>query len=154
MVTEPATLYPLIRQMNADDLDRVFKIEQDAYPFPWTRGIFEDCIRVGYDCCALQAGPRMIAYSICSHVAGESHLLNLCVASQWQRNGYGNLMLDHIIRNARLRQCTSMFLEVRPSNPTGIGLYERKGFFVLGIRPGYYRAAVGREDAIVMRLDL
>ncbi len=86
-------------------------------------------------------------------MVGESHLLNLCVAPHWQRKGYGNLMLNHAIRQARLQQCSSVFLEVRPSNPSGIRLYKQKGFFVVGKRPGYYRAADGREDAIVMRLD-
>jgi ribosomal-protein-alanine N-acetyltransferase len=154
MSIDPVTLHPLVRQMNADDIDCVFEIEQAAYPFPWTRGIFEDCIRAGYDCSILQAGTRLIAYTIQSHVVGESHLLNLCVAPHWQRKGYGNLMLNHAIRQARLQQCSSVFLEVRPSNPSGIRLYKQKGFFVVGKRPGYYRAADGREDAIVMRLDI
>jgi len=47
-----------------------------------------------------------------------------------------------------------MFLEVRPSNPAGMGLYERKGFSAVDQRPGYYRSDNGREDAMVMRLDL
>ena len=153
MSTDPAALYPLIRQMNADDLDCVVEIEQAAYPFPWTRGIFADCLRAGYDCIALQAGPRVIAYTIQSHGAGENHLLNLCVAPDCQKKGYGNLMLNQAIRQARLQQCFSMFLEVRPSNASGIRLYKQKGFFIVGKRPGYYRSADGREDAIVMRLD-
>ncbi len=154
MSIDPVALYPLIRQMNADDLECVVAIEQAAYPFPWTRGIFADCIQAGYDCSALLAGRSLIAYTIQSHVAGENHLLNLCVAPHWQRKGYGNLMLNHAIRQARLQQCSSMFLEVRPSNPSGIRLYEQKGFFIVGKRPAYYRAADGREDAIVMRLDI
>ena len=154
MSINPAAPYPLIRQMNADDLDCVIEIEEAAYPFPWTRGIFADCIRSGYDCTALQAGPRLIAYTIQSYVAGENHLLNLCVAPSWQRKGYGKMMLSHAIRQARLQKCSSIFLEVRPSNPSGIRLYEQKGFFIVGKRPGYYRAADGREDAIVMRLDI
>ena len=52
MSIEPAALYPLMRQMNADDLDCVVEIEQSAYPFPWTRGIFADCLRVGWTCWA------------------------------------------------------------------------------------------------------
>jgi ribosomal-protein-alanine N-acetyltransferase len=63
-------------------------------------------------------------------------------------------MLNHAIRQARLQQCSSMFLEVRPSNPSGIRLYEKKGFVIVGKRPAYYRASDGREDAIVMRLDI
>ena len=154
MSVDPVELHPLIRQLNADDLDYVVEIEQAAYPFPWTRSIFSDCIRAGYDCTALQAGPRLIAYTIQSHVAAESHLLNLCVAPHWQRKGYGKLMLNHAIRQARLQQCSGVFLEVRPSNPSGIRLYEQKGFVIVGKRPAYYRAADGREDAIVMRLDI
>ena len=154
MSTDPSTLYPLIRQLNMDDLDCVIEIEQAAYPFPWTRGIFSDCIRAGYDCSALQAGHRLIAYTIQSYAAGENHLLNLCVAPQWQRKGYGNLMLNNAIRQARLHQCACMFLEVRDSNSSGIRLYRQKGFFIVGKRPDYYRAADGREDAIVMRLDI
>ncbi len=153
MSIDPAALYPLIRQMNADDLDCVVGIEEAAYPFPRTRGIFADCLRAGYDCIALQAGPRVIAYTIQTHGAGENHLLNLCVAPDCQKKGYGNLMLNHAIRQARLQQCYCMFLEVRPSNSPGIRLYEQKGFFIVGKRPGYYRSADGREDAIVMRLD-
>jgi ribosomal-protein-alanine N-acetyltransferase len=140
--------------MTADDLDRVVEIDQAAYPFPWTRGIFSDCIKAAYDCFTLQAGEELLAYTIQSNAAGENHLLNLCVAPAWQRKSYGNLMLNHAIRQARMQQCTTMFLEVRPSNPSGFGLYEKKGFFVVGKRPGYYRAAHGREDAIVMQLDL
>jgi ribosomal-protein-alanine N-acetyltransferase len=154
MSIDPLTLYPLIRQLKADDLDCVAQIEQAAYPFPWTRGIFSDCIQAGYDCSALQAGSSLIAYSIQSHVAGESHLLNLCVATEWQKKGYGNLMLDHAIRQAGRQQCSTVFLEVRPSNLPGIRLYKHKGFFIVGKRPGYYRAADGREDAIVMRLNI
>ena len=154
MSIDPVAPHPLIRQMCVDDLDCVVEIEQAAYPHPWTRGIFADCIRAGYDCFALQGGSRLIAYSIQSHAAGENHLLNLCVVPDWQKKGYGNLMLNHAIRQARLRQCSCMFLEVMPSNPSGIRLYEQKGFFIVGKRPDYYRDADGREDAIVMRLDI
>jgi ribosomal-protein-alanine N-acetyltransferase len=154
MSVDALKLYPLIRQMNADDLDCVFEIEQSAYPFPWTRGIFADCIRSGYDCFSLQAASNLVAYAIQMNAAGDCHLLNLCVAPDWQGHGYGNLMLNHAIRLARQQQCSNMFLEVRPSNFLGIRLYTQKGFFVVGERPGYYRAVEGREDAVVMRLDL
>jgi ribosomal-protein-alanine N-acetyltransferase len=154
MAADPKTLHTLIRTLSAEDLDRLMEIEQAAYPFPWTRGIFADCIRVGYDCTGLQVGMILIGYTIQSKAAGESHLLNLCIAPDWQGNGYGRLLLDHAIRLAGEQDCSSMFLEVRPSNPAGLSLYEQKGFSVVGQRPGYYRSAEGREDAIVMRLDL
>jgi len=47
-----------------------------------------------------------------------------------------------------------VFLEVRPSNPHAIALYHAAGFAEIGRRPHYYPAHGGREDAIVMALDM
>lgn len=140
--------------LNPDDLDRIIEIEHSAYPFPWTRGIFGDCMRVGYECWGLQVRELLVAYAIQTHAVGESHLLNLCVDPQWQRSGYGTILLEHSICQAILNDCTSMFLEVRPSNPGAIRLYEKRGFAVVGERRNYYRAENGREAAIVMRIEL
>ena len=63
-------------------------------------------------------------------------------------------MLEHAIGQSKLGQCTSMFLEVRPSNPGATRLYLKRGFRNIAIRPDYYRAGDGREDAIVMELTL
>ncbi len=154
MVADPSSIVPKLRRLSADDVDRIMEIELAAYPFPWTRGIFIDCIRVGYDCWGMQAGSSLIGYVVQTHAADECHLLNLCVAPDWQRRGLGSLLLDHSVRLARRHGCDSIFLEVRPSNPAGFGLYEKRGFEVVGERPDYYTADRGRENAIVMQLDL
>ena len=154
MAADPETLHPLMRRLAEEDLDRVMEIELSAYPHPWTRGIFSDCIRVGYDCWGLQLGARLAGYAILTHAAGESHLLNLCIAPAWQGRGLGRLLLGHAVRLAREQACSHMFLEVRPSNQAGIALYRNNGFEVVGTRPGYYRSDEGKEDAIVMRRAL
>jgi len=154
MIAEPGMLHPLIRRLGEHDLDRIMEIELAVYPYPWTRGIFADCLRVGYDCWGLQLGSDLAGYSIQSQAAGESHLLNLCVASEYQKMGFGNILLDHVIRLARLQDCSCIFLEVRPSNHAGISLYQKNGFKVVAERPDYYRSDQGKENAIIMRLDL
>ncbi|NCF63716.1 MAG: ribosomal protein S18-alanine N-acetyltransferase [Gammaproteobacteria bacterium] len=154
MIAEPESFHSVLRRLNGGDLDRIMEIELAAYPYPWTRGIFADCIRVGYDCWGLQEGEQLIGYCIQTHAAGENHLLNLCVAPGWQRRGLGSILLSHAVRLARLQNCCCIFLEVRPSNPAGIRLYEKNGFSVVGERPGYYRSEEGKENAIVMKLDL
>jgi ribosomal-protein-alanine N-acetyltransferase len=108
-------------------------------------------MRVGYDCWGLQAGPQLVGYSVLTRAAGECHLLNLCIHPDWQNNGYGSLLLEHAIRLANIQNCSSMFLEVRPSNPAGVRLYRRRGFAIVGERQNYYRAELGRENAIIMR---
>ncbi|MFP3813832.1 hypothetical protein SB660_22790, partial [Bacillus sp. SIMBA_005] len=37
-----------LRPMRVDDLDLIMPIERRAYPFPWTVGIFHDCLAAGY----------------------------------------------------------------------------------------------------------
>ena len=43
---------------------------------------------------------------------------------------------------------------MRPSNVSALALYQRAGFETIGRRKGYYPAAEGREDALVMSLKL
>jgi ribosomal-protein-alanine N-acetyltransferase len=151
---KPDRHHPLIRRLSMDDLDRLHSIEQLAYPFPWSRGVFADCLRVGYACFGLQIGRGLEGYSIASIAANESHLLNLCVHPHWQRRGYGSLLLEYMINHAARQGAEAMFLEVRESNPRAAKLYENRGFAVIARRPNYYRAGDAREDAIVMRLLL
>ena len=146
--------HPLIRRLTVADLDRVFEIEQLAYPFPWTRGIFEDCLRVGYACFGLQFARQLAGYTIFSWAAGEAHLLNLCIHPDWQHRGYGSLLLEYSINHVARLESEAIFLEVRESNPRAAELYKNRGFKVVGHRPSYYQANDKREDAIVMRLEL
>jgi ribosomal-protein-alanine N-acetyltransferase len=151
---KPDKDHPLIRRLGMEDVGRVFEIEQLAYPFPWTRNVFVDCLRVGYACFGLQIGRELSGYAIASHAAGEAHLLNLCVHPDWQHRGYGSLMLEYMINHVARLHCDVMFLEVRVSNPRAAKLYQNRGFRVIGQRPNYYQAGERREDAIVMRLEL
>ncbi len=140
--------------MKRRDVSRVLDLEHSAYPFPWNRGIFIDCIRVGYHCSVLEDGPDLVGYSILSAGAGEAHLLNLCVDPDRQGQGLGRVLLDVVINQAELAGCRKLFLEVRPSNPAAMALYRNAGFARIGRRPGYYPASDGREDALVLALPL
>jgi len=146
--------HPLIRRLGVEDIDRILAIEQLAYPFPWTRGVFEDCVRVGYACFGLQMGKELAGYTIISSAASEAHLLNLCIHPDWQQRGYGSLLLEYGISHAARLESEAIFLEVRASNPGAVNLYKNRGFEVIGHRRSYYQAGDGREDAIVMRLGL
>ena len=154
MSTKAADLHPVVRFLNAGDIDRVMEIEESAYDFPWSRGIFEDCLRVGYDCRGLVLGSLLIGYTVQTQFAGECHLLNLCIDPQWQRQRYGSVLLEQVIDSATRGKCSSLFLEVRPSNRAAKAIYRKRGFYIVGERPDYYRAENGRENALIMRLDI
>lgn len=144
----------MIRAMSPEDVDEVIKVEHKAYDFPWSRGIFEDCLRVGYICRVMESTTEAIGHTVISVAAGEAHLLNLCVAPAAQGAGLGRRLLAHAVNAARLNGAQRMILEVRPSNWRALRLYQSAGFDVVGRRRGYYPDQEGREDALVLAKPL
>lgn len=145
---------PTFRAMREEDLDAVMEIEHLGYAQPWTRGIFHDCLRVGYLCQVLEIEGEVHAYGVMSSGGGEAHVLNLCVRRQSQRQGLGRMMLGHLIDAARRLHVDLVLLEVRPSNSSAVGLYLSMGFSEVGLRRNYYPAKGGREDALIMALPV
>ena len=144
----------VMRPMHSSDVPAALAIEQATYDFPWTEGIFRDCIRVGYSCWLLEGEGVALGYGILATGVNEAHLLNLCIDPAEQGRGLGTRLLTRMLNLARWHHARSVFLEVRPSNRGAITLYKRFGFRVIGIRPDYYRCLEGREDAVVMSLKL
>lgn len=138
-----------IRTMTYTDLKQVMEVENEAYPHPWTIGIFRDCLRVGYSCWVVTRGPSIIGYGIVMLAAGEAHILNLCVKPGEQGKGIGRKLLNHLAERARQADIDMILLEVRRSNQAAINLYLAEGFHELGVRDNYYPADSGREDAII-----
>lgn len=145
---------PRLRALHARDLPALMQIENTAYEFPWTQGIFRDCLAAGYECWVLEDGDELLGYGVLSAAAGEAHILNVCVAPARQGCGLGRMLLRRLLDLARWHHVGQVFLEVRPSNPNAIALYLSEGFREIGRRKGYYPARVGREDAIVMGIAL
>lgn len=143
-----------LRPMREHDLPQVVAIEQRAYEFPWSLGIFADCLRVGYCCWTLTDAATVAGYCVMSVAAGEAHVLNVCVDDAYRRQGHARRMLAHMVELARGHGATILFLEVRPSNQTAIDLYLDFGFRQLAVRRAYYPARDGREDALVLALRL
>ena len=156
MATAPELLAPevVIRSMRSSDIAEVVTIERASYQFPWSEGIFRDCLRVGYVCRVITVGRQVMAYGVMSLGAGEAHILNLCVGETYRCRGVGRRLLSSLIERATAAGMGDAFLEVRPSNTAAIRLYLALGFEQVGMRRGYYQAVNGREDAAVLRRAL
>ena len=144
----------LLRPMRAADVPEVVDIEGASYQFPWSEGIFRDCLRVGYVCRVVTQGRAVVAYGVMSVGAGEAHILNLCVEQACRCRGVGRKLLLCLLERAGAAGMGEAFLEVRPSNFAAIRLYQSLGFEQAGTRRGYYQAVNGREDAAVLKLAL
>lgn len=141
---------PVFRLMVEEDVEAVLKVEFAAFSHPWTRGIFLDCVKSGYECWMMYLGNQQVGHGVLSAAGDEAHLLNLTVKPESQSNGLGGKLLEHLLERARSRGATTVFLEVRESNHPAIRLYDRCGFNEIGRRRDYYPAVGGREDALVM----
>lgn len=154
MSAVPSSLLTLIRPMRESDVEAVSAVERAAYDYPWTPGIFRDCLNVGYSCWVHLVRDDVVGHAIMSYGAGEAHLLNLCVAPDWHGQGIGKRLLHRVIRDAERLGASRIFLEVRPSNAVAVRLYHHTGYAQIGRRRDYYPDVEGREDALVMALDL
>lgn len=143
-----------IRPLTINDLDEVMAVETRAYEYPWTVGIFRDCLRVGYCCWCYELDGSIQGYGVMSVAAGESHILNITVRPESQRQGVGLKLMRHFLNLARRHGADIVMLEVRPSNLGAINLYETLGFNEMGRRRNYYPAKDGREDALLLGMSL
>ena len=144
----------VIRPMRMLDVTEVVALERASYQFPWSEGIFRDCLRVGYVCRVVSDARFILGYGVMSTGAGEAHILNLCIGESHRCRGLGRRLMLSLLERAASAGAGEAFLEVRPSNTAAIRLYLAMGFAQVGVRRGYYQAVGGREDAAVLKLAL
>jgi len=142
------------RLMTAHDLPMIMDIESRSYDFPWTEGIFHDCLRFGYSSWVTEIDRDIVAYAVMSLAVQECHILNICVDPKLQGQGIGRRLLLEILSIAQARQAETAFLEVRPTNVQALSLYFSEGFNEIGTRPNYYPAQFGREDAVILAKEI
>src|SRR3984957_5361041 len=122
--------------MHELDVPVIVAIERAAYQFPWSEGIFRDCLRVGYVCRVVELDGDMAGYGIMSVGAGEAHVLNVCTPEKYRCRGLAPNILLYLLDRARIAGMYEAFLEVRPSNTIASRLYRSLGFEQVGIRRG------------------
>ena len=143
-----------LRTMRSSDLDYVVRNESQASEAPWSKRVFIDCLRAGYQCWVLASKEQIIGHGVMSVAIGESHLLTLCVHPDYQGAGYGKYILQFLLEKATQMGAKVCFLEVRESNEKARHIYEKSGFIPTGMRKNYYPGTTARENAITMSKKL
>jgi [ribosomal protein S18]-alanine N-acetyltransferase len=145
----------ILRDMTEADLDTVLDIEREVHAHPWTPGNFSDALRSKYECKVYESeADGMLGYAVLMLAVDEAELLDIAIAAQHQRHGWGRKLMAEMMALARRHDMLRMVLEVRVSNVAAIGLYRKMGFTDIGLRRDYYSAENGREDAILMGREL
>lgn len=144
------TILPLLPA----DLTEAWHIEQASHAFPWSAKTFAGNQGERYLNFKLCMGDRIAAFAITQTVLDEASLFNIAVHPDFQRQGHGRALLNHLIAELEQRQVFTLWLEVRQSNAPAIALYSALGFNAVSVRRNYYPSADGREDAVIMALPL
>jgi ribosomal-protein-alanine N-acetyltransferase len=142
------------RLQGAEDLDAVVALEAASFSNPWTRAMLERELEppTAARVYVLRLpGVRVAAFCSCWVVGGELHVNTIAVDAGLRRQGLGNALMRHVLREVEDEGVTRATLEVRPSNVPALRLYERLGFAVAAVRPRYYTHP--EEDALILWRD-
>lgn len=141
----------IIRSMAEPDLDEVVAIEQAAFTRPWSKQGFLDTLRHP-DTLYLVAekNGEILGYLGLWQSFEEADITNVAVKTSARRQGVATALMEEVRRQAEKRGITALTLEVRKSNAAAIALYEKQGFYSVGIRPHFYDMPT--EDAVIMWL--
>ena len=142
-----------IRPMLESDAERTLSIEAGAAQFPWSLAQYRNSVVVD-DAFVLELDAEVVGFILFKRVLDETNLLNIVVARQCQGQGCGRHLLEYGLANQHVNGAKNCFLEVRKSNASAQQLYQSLGFAVIGMRKNYYPLSQGKEDAVVMSLDI
>lgn len=144
----------MLRAFLKSDLPQLLKIEQSAHVIPWNEATFQTCFQSGYLGWVIEKDKQLAGFIIVSMRIEECHILNLCVAREYQHQGLGRQLLEYALHYAKQQGLGIVYLEVRRSNKRAIALYKKERFYLVGMRKDYYPTVIGKEDALIFAKSL
>ena len=155
-MTAPAPVPATLRLMTRADLDPVLGLElelfgEEAWSRPMLEGELAQQPGSRYYIVAEQDG-LIVGYAGLLSAGAQADVVTIAVTGRYQGQGTGAALLAALVAEARRRDCTEVFLEVRVDNLRAQQLYRTRGFEEIGVRRGYYQPS--GADALVMRRNL
>ena len=132
-------------------LEEIDIIEKSTFKDPWSKSAYEGEIfneHAYYKVITVES--EVVAYGGFHKIFDEAHITNIAVKETFRNRGFGKMLMETLIEEAKELEIFSMTLEVRVSNVNALKLYEKMGFKSAGVRPRYYGDG---EDAFIMWLE-
>lgn len=142
-----------IDHLTIDALDEVYKIEDSVHTYPWSKDALASSFG-NNEILGLFEQNQLIGFTILLDTTEFIELLDLAIACPYQGQGYGQILLNTVIKLAKNKQRSRILLEVRASNQKAQRLYQKTGFIEIFKRTAYYPAGKKREDALIMEYCL
>lgn len=142
------------KAITPENYDNAFKLQTACHSYPWSRKVFLDCLSEPYFAEQLYEDDRVVGYFVGLQVSVEATLMDIGIDPDHRQKGLGKALLKRFLLLCNEKQLSEVWLEVRLSNEHAIGMYKNMGFVVVEQRKGYYPASDGKEDALIMKLEL
>ncbi len=140
-----------IRPATRDDAEVLAALEAAAFgPASWGAESVKHGLTAPHVCALLAFGKDdgPAGFALWRTLGREAEILTIGTRPSARRRGAAGTLLEALLRDAALRGCSTMFLEVEAGNDAARALYEKHGFETVGERRGYYRNG---GDALVLR---
>jgi ribosomal-protein-alanine acetyltransferase len=147
----------MLRRATAEDLDAVMAIETAMFPTDaWSSAMMAAEIDGPHGhylvAEAEDGGVDGYAGLLAPRGSGQADIQTIAVVDRARRRGLGTTLINALLTEARRREATEVFLEVRADNPGAQALYAGLGFVEIAVRPNYYQP--DGVDAVIMRLPM
>ena len=154
----PARPLNLVRRLNLDDCQAVADLETQLFAGRFTPQSLRDMLNkpafygavlpaVGQ---AAGSAAAIHAYYLSTISADCADIIAIGTHRDWQRRGFGRIMLEHLIGVTERQHVEKILLEVAADNMPARQLYDSCGFVEIGCRKNYYKRGETRCDAVIM----
>ena len=137
-----------------NELNVIMALEQDFFPFPWSKQSWDDFVRNSKFLISLgTVRDDVIGFSLFSvnELEGLGHLLKIVVEKEYRGNNYGQLLHSVIEEKLRSLNLEKLYLEVAVANLSAINLYKKLGYEQLVVKKSFYSNG---NDAFAMQKEL
>ena len=142
----------MIVPMNESHVAQVAELEKICFSDPWSEKSVASELSNPLSCWLVAEEDGMVAGYVGSQtVIDESDMMNVAVHPDHRRKGIAEKLVVELVEALKKRESHCLTLEVRASNDQAKALYEKLGFFRVGLRKNYYRNP--KEDALILRKE-
>ena len=159
--TKPTTRRTSIsfNKLTPVEIPSLLSIEEHNSDYPWSQDQFSKSIENSNNLCyCLSFNGRTIGYLIAMLAVDTADILNIGIKFDFQRQGHGRGLLNHLIEELKKRDIGEILLEVRAGNKSAIQFYKKQGFKEISVRKNYYtknsKNQSHREDGIIMSIKI
>lgn len=143
----------IVRTLKVEDAAAVAELEHQTYSDAWSeKSVMETIDNPNTLCLAAEKSGKIIGYLLVYTAVDEAEIARITTLKEVRRQGVASSLFDALEQYCKEHKLTKILLDVRENNTAARAFYEKYGFAVDGVRPGFYDDP--KEDAVLMSKEV